>query len=136
MSLNFTPIKRRGSPVRGPEIEPSTPGPHEELYDEFITSKESVQPTETEVGFAEEFPDVVALSEEIKAAGVEAVEEAPTVGPSFPIDDTQLYENLDKPIDSPRRWVGELYRKMLLKAGFLLRKVHGHVKRVALWKES
>jgi hypothetical protein len=129
MSPNFTPISRARR--AGPEAEPITvtPGTPAEMGHPPVSETEPSHTEKNSNPAVTVHPDVVALTNEIRAAGVESVGGS-TAGPTLDLDDTQIYEALDESIDNPLRWLGEQGKKALLKAGFYLKKIHGHVTRV------
>lgn len=84
--------------------------------------------------FIQSRPEDVQIGSDLQKAGMEKTKEAPRYARKktieFPIADDMVEKGLHAPIASSLRWLAEWSAYILKKAHLVLKKVHGHVKRV------
>lgn len=69
---------------------------------------------------------------DLKSMGVQATDDVHgSTGPTFPISDEKIEEGLHQPVNSSWRWLSQFLLYHLQKMHLTLKKVHGHVVRVA-----
>lgn len=84
--------------------------------------------------FIQSRPEDVQITSDLQKAGMEKTEKAPRYARKktieLPIADDIVEKGLHAPITSSLRWLAEWSAYILKKAHLVLKKVHGHVKRV------
>ena len=69
---------------------------------------------------------------DLKSIGVQATDDIHgSTGPTFPLTDEKIEEGLHQPVNSSWRWLAEFLLYHLKQTHLTLKKVHGHIVRVA-----
>lgn len=129
MDDNNTPLKK------SPQI--STPSHQKEAEPVSSPSLEMIEPVRAPelnkevLGYIEQ-REKMKVPPDLKNMGVQATDDVHgSTGPSFPISDEKIEEGLHQPVDSSWRWLSERLIYHLKKMHLALKKVHGHIVRVA-----
>lgn len=128
MDSAHTPLKNTqiSTPANGKETEPA-----------LRQSSEMMEPTRApeispEVAKYIEQRDKMTVPPDLKSMGVQATDNVHgSTGPAFPISDEKIDEGLSQPVNSSWRWLSETLLYHLKQAHLTLKKVHGHIVRVA-----
>ena len=117
---------RISTPTSGKETEPAPHQPQEMM--EPIRAPE-IGP---EVSAYIEQRDKMTVPPDLKSMGVRAADNVHgSTGPAFPISDEKIEEGLHKPVNSSWRWLSETLVYHLKQLHLTIKKVHGHIVRVA-----
>ncbi|MBP6045151.1 MAG: hypothetical protein WAT72_02335 [Microgenomates group bacterium] len=128
MDDSHTPLKNPliSTPTSGKETEPAPHQPQEMM--EPIRAPE-IGP---EVSAYIEQRDKMTVPPDLKSMGVRAADNVHgSTGPAFPISDEKIEEGLHQPVNSSWRWLSETLVYHLKQLHLTIKKVHGHIVRVA-----
>lgn len=92
------------------------------------------EPSEEVQKYVDHRKETIKVPSDLKDLGVEAREEAAfqkTQAVNLPITDEKIVEGLHQPIISSWRWLAELALYILKQAHLTLKRIHGHIRRVA-----
>lgn len=137
MDDNHTPLKT--DPSDGSTGSPQVGTPSHQKEAEPISSPalEMMEPIRAPeinkdvLGYIEQ-REKMKVPPDLKNLGVQATDDVHgSTGPSFPLTDEKIEEGLHQPVNSSWRWLSEFLLYHLKQLHFTLKKVHGHVVRVA-----
>lgn len=130
MNDSHTPLKTAPQisiPSHGKEVEPASTSTPQETIEPIRAPELSKEVA----GYIEQ-RDKMTISPDLKSLGVQVVDDVhDSTGPTFPITDEKIEEGLHQPINSSWRWLSQFLMYHLEKMHFTLKKVHGHIVRVA-----
>lgn len=115
----------------------STPSHNKEAEPVASSHQEMMEPirapevSKEVLGYIEQ-REKMKVPPDLKNIGVQATDDVHgSTGPTFPITDEQIEEGLHQPVNSSWRWLSEFLLYHLKQMHLTLKKVHGHVVRVA-----
>ena len=115
----------------------STPSHNKEAEPVASSHQEMMEPirapevSKEVLGYIEQ-REKMKVPPDLKNIGVQATDDVHgSTGPTFPITDEKIEEGLHQPVNSSWRWLSEFLLYHLKQMHFTLKKVHGHVVRVA-----
>lgn len=128
------------TPLQNDDQKSTTSAPLKESEPVGVTQHETIRPIE-EPELGKEVVDYLKKTDEslkkkvapdLKALGLTITDDmSTTTGPVFSISDEKIEEGLRQPVNSSWRWLSELLLYHLKQMHFTLKKVHGHIVRVA-----
>lgn len=134
MDSNHTPLQKDD------KIKPTTAAPTKESEPVGATPSEYLKPIE-EPELNPEVMEYMKKTDEsmkkkiepaLKELGVTSSDSSQgSVGPTFTLSDDKIEEGLHKPVSSSWRWLSEMFVYHLKQMHITLKKVHGHIVRVA-----
>lgn len=141
MGDKSTPLKKTSDVSTGsPQVSSgqiSTPSHQKEAEPVSSPSVEMMEPIRSPelnkevVGYIQE-QEKMKIPPDLKSMGVQATDDVHgSTGPSFPISDEKIEEGLHQPVNSSWRWLSTFLIYHLEKMHLTLKKVHGHVVRIA-----
>lgn len=135
--MSHTPLKKNPvTPISNPhkELEPPPRSSVESLPQEDRGEKK-LSPEVKEYIENRDEQQKLKKTEALKQVGAQTPEDTDElqekIGPLLALSDAKIEEGLQKPVSSSFRWLAEFMRYLLRQAGYSLKKVHGHLKRIA-----
>lgn len=118
-------------------VQSTTPSHNKEAEPISSSAQEMMEPIRSPelnkevIGYIKE-QEKVKIPPDLKNLGVQATDDVHgSTGPSFPITDEKIEEGLHQPVNSSWRWLSEKLVYHLKQLHLNLKKVHGHIVRVA-----
>lgn len=130
MDDSHTPLKtvpQISTHSHNKEVEPASTSTPKEVMEPIRAPELSKEVA----GYIEE-REKMKIPPDLKSMGVQATDDVHgSTGPAFPISDEKIEEGLHQPVNSSWRWLSQFLLYHLQKMHLTLKKVHGHIVRVA-----